>query len=197
MKNLIMKNLTKAPCEQFLIKHDHLTKQGCGLRCGYNYGLFDENETLIGVAVFHTVSALETVKGCFGMTDQKGMYELSRFAIDSEYNNPTLASCFLTRCIYRLRKDTHVRALIGYVDNKYETGLLYQSTNFKYYGLTAKRKDFFVVEADGTLKKQSRGKTKDIVGVWKPRSRKHRYLMIFDKTLKTLWKEESYPNDII
>lgn len=196
MGKIEIRKTEKSICETFLEKHHYLSKQNCGFRCGHNYGLY-ENGTLIGVAVFHTVSALQTVKGCFRITDQKGIYELGRFAIDSEHNNPTLASCFLTRCIYRLRKDTHVRALIGYVDNKYETGLLYQSTNFKYYGLTAKRKDFFVVEADGTLKKQSRGKTKDIVGVWKPRSRKHRYLMIFDKTLKTFWKEETYPNDTI
>lgn len=141
MGKIEIRKTEKSICETFLEKHHYLSKQNCGFRCGHNYGLY-ENGTLIGVAVFHTVSALQTVKGCFRITDQKGIYELGRFAIDSEHNNPTLASCFLTRCIYRLRKDTHVRALIGYVDNKYETGLLYQSTNFKYYGLTAKRKDF-------------------------------------------------------
>lgn len=191
-----IKETEKAICGTFLGKHHYFSKQNCDFRSGHNYGLY-KDEKLIGVAVFHTVSALETVKGCFGTTNQKGIYELGRFAIDSEHDNPTLASCFLTRCISRLQKDTYVRALIGYVDNRYETALLYQSTNFKYYGLTARRKDFFVVQADGTLKKQSRGKTKDIVGIWRPRSRKGRYLLIIDKTLHTLWKQEAYPNDTI
>lgn len=197
MKNLTIKNLTKAQCEEFLKKHHYLSKQGCGFRSGFNYGLYEADGTLTGVAVFHTVSALETVKGCFGIEDQTGMYELGRFAIDSRHNKKNLSSWFLSRAIKRLRSDTEVRALITYADSEYHKGYLYQATNFKYYGLTTPKKDFFAKQSDGTFKKLSRGKTKGIDGEWRTRSRKHRYLMLFDKTLQTLWKEEPYPKGTI
>lgn len=197
MNNYKIKNLTKAQCEEFLSKHHYLSKQGCGFRSGFNYGLHNENETLIALAIFHTVSALETIKGCFDIKDQRGFYELGRFAIDSEHNKKNLGSWFLSKCIKRLRTDTEVRALITYADSEYHKGYLYQATNFKYYGLTAPKKDFWTRQADGTFKKQARGKTKGVSGVWRTRSRKHRYLMIFDKTLQTLWQEEPYPKGTI
>ena len=54
------------------------------------------------------------------------------------------------------------------------------------------KKDFYY--ADGT--KHSRGSVKGAEGEWKERSRKHRYLMIFDKELKQrlTWKEEKWYN---
>lgn len=199
MKNLRIENITKRQCEEFLNKHHYLSKQGCGFRSGFNYGLHEEDGTLIGVAIFHTVSAWETVKGCFGLQnkEQKGFWELGRFAIDSEHNTNNLSSWFLSRAIKRLRSETTVRALITYADSEVHNGTLYQACNFRYYGLTAPKNDFWIEQADGTLKKQSRGKTKGVAGVWKPRSRKHRYLLIFDKTLRTKWIEQPYPKGTI
>lgn len=52
----------------------------------------------------------------------------------------------------------------------------------KNFGLF-KKNDFYY--ADGT--KHSRGKVKGVEGGWKYRSRKHRYVMIFDKNLNLLW----------
>jgi hypothetical protein len=56
--------------------------------------------------------------------------------------------------------------------------------------LTDKKSDFYY--ADGT--KHSRGSVKGAKGEWRERSRKHRYLMIFDKNLKKrlTWKEEKW-----
>ena len=30
-------------------------------------------------------------------------------------------------------------------------------------------------------------------GEWRPRPRKHRYLLVFDKTIQTKWVQEHYP----
>ena len=60
--------------------------------------------------------------------------------------------------------------------------------NFTYYGLTDSKKDFYY--SDGT--KHSRGSVKGADGEWRDRTRKHRYLMVFDKKLEVLWEPEKY-----
>lgn len=189
-----IKRVSKAECEQILSKNHYLSKQGFSFRCGRNYGLF-EKDKLIGVAIFHTVSAWETVKGAFGLEDkeQKGFWELGRLAIDSENNVKNLASWFTARCIKLLRAEENVRALISYADTEYHEGYIYQALNFKYYGLTAPKKDFWVKQEDGTYKKLFRGATKGVKGEWRPRSQKHRYMMVFDPSLTVKWKQEPYP----
>lgn len=34
---------------------------------------------------------------------------------------------------------------------------------------------------------------KDLDGVWKPRARKHRYMIVYDSSLVVKWKEEPFP----
>lgn len=189
-----IKKITKKECEQMLQKHHYLNQQGNSFRCGKCYGLLLEG-VLIGVAVFHGVSAWETVKGCFGLEnkEQKGFWELGRLALDREYAVKNLNSWFVSRCIKMLRAEENVRAIISYADTEFHTGYIYQALNFKYYGLTAPKKDFWVKQDNGTYKKQSRGKTHGVDGQWRPRSRKHRYLLVFDRSLNVKWKEEPYP----
>ena len=189
-----IKQVNRAECEKVLSKNHYLSKQGFAFRCGRNYGLFFEDK-LIGVAIFHRVSAGETVQGCFGLdkTDQQGFWELGRLALDSEYAVRNLNSWFVARCIKLLRANEYVRALISYADTDYHQGYTYQALNFKYYGKTAKKRDFWVKQADGTYKKQTRGVTKGVDGEWRPRSQKHRYLMVFDPTLTVKWTQEPYP----
>ena len=45
-----------------------------------------------------------------------------------------------------------------------------------------------VSNGSGSFIKHSRGKTKGVEGEWRPRSRKHRFVLIFDKTLDIKWK---------
>jgi hypothetical protein len=58
------------------------------------------------------------------------------------------------------------------------------------------KKDFFIEQQDGTFKKLQRGKCKHLIGEWREKSRKHRYLIIYDSNLKTIWVEEPYPKGI-
>ena len=194
--NYEIKRIQKNDCKDFLNTYHYLGQQGQGFRSGYNYGLFEEGQ-LVGVCIFTSMSAWETVKGCFGLQnkEQKDFYELARFALDDDHHSvPNLGSWFMSQCIKQLRKDTFVRAIFTYADTEQShVGYIYQATNFKYYGLTAPKNDFWILKDDGTYKKQGRGKTKGVDGEWRPRSQKHRYLMLFDKSLKVLWAEKPYP----
>jgi hypothetical protein len=89
-----------------------------------------------------------------------------------------------------------VRCILSYADTDLHVGYIYQATNFKYYGLTSKKKDFWILKEDGSYEKFKKGKGKKIRGTkgeYRDRSRKHRYLMIYDKTLKCKWEEQPYP----
>jgi hypothetical protein len=82
---------------------------------------------------------------------------------------------------------------LTYADKDYHVGYVYQACNFKYYGLTAPKKDFFVLQSDGSFKKLQRGKCKHLQGEWRDKSQKHRYLIIYDDNLQTLWEQQEYP----
>jgi len=128
----------------------------------------------------------ETVKSCFGLNpeEQYGIFELSRLALNPDYYQKNLTSWVLSRTIKLLRCETMVKAIITYADSDFHVGYIYQATNFKYYGLTALKKDFWILQKDGTYIKHQRGKTRGIDSDWRPRSRKYRYLLTYDKSLK-------------
>ena len=193
-KNFIIKEVSKSEAAKLLNKFHYLSKLSKGFKSGINFGCFLEGD-LVGIAIFTGFPVPELTKGMFGLERncQEGFFELSRLCLvpeiqKSEHN---LASWFLARCIKLLRKKEKVRAILSYADSKYHKGTIYAACNFKYFGLTASKKDFYKT-VNGELIKQSRGKVKGVEGKWMPRTRKHRFVMIFDKTLKMKWKEEKW-----
>jgi hypothetical protein len=142
-----------------------------------------------GVCIFTGLPVPELAKSAFGLsrTEQDGLFELSRLCIhpDVQKEEHNITSWFVSRAIKKLRKDTKVRAIISYADSEFHNGIIYRACNFKYCGLTDPKKDFYF--KDGT--KHSRGKVKGMEGEWKERSQKHRYVMIFDKSLELKWDE--------
>lgn len=192
--NYYIDTITKKQAEELLLKYHYLKDISKDFKSGNNYGLFEKNEFsplniggLRGACIFTGLPVPEIAKGAFGLqrNEQQGLFELSRLCIhpqtqQSEYN---ITSWFVSKAIRQLRKDTEVRAIISYADSDFHSGTIYRACNFKYCGLTDAKKDFYY--ADGT--KHSRGKVKGIEGEWRERSRKHRYVMIFDKTLNLLW----------
>jgi hypothetical protein len=189
--------ITKKQAEELLLKYHYLKDISKGFKSRHNYGLFEKNEFsplniggLKGVVIFSGLPVPEIAKGAFGLerNEQQGLFELSRLCIhpqtqQSEYN---ITSWFVSKAIRQLRKDTAVKAILSYADNDFHSGTIYRACNFKYYGLTDAKKDFYY--SDGT--KHSRGKVKGSEGEWRERSRKHRYLMIFDKEFekRLKWK---------
>jgi len=195
--------VSKEEIKNILYTYHYLKDESKDFKSGYNYSLHKKSFTDVlrvggsfGACVFTGLPVPEIAVGAFGLKreEQEGLFELSRLCIhpDIQKEEYNITSWFVSRCIKQLRKDAKVRAILSYADSNHHNGIIYRATNFKYYGLTDHKKDFYY--ADGT--KHSRGSVKGIKGEWRDRSRKHRYLMVFDKELeKSLtWKEEKWYN---
>jgi hypothetical protein len=196
-----IQKVDKAECKELLLKYHYLKDHSKGFKSGVNYGLFLQGEC-VGICIYTGFPVPELVKGMFNLErdDQQGMYELSRLVlhpkVQKEVHN--LASWFVSRTLKMLRKEFIVRAVLSYADEDFHTGVIYRACNFKYYGLTEPKKDFWIKTEKGSYEKRSRGATKGIEGEWRTRSRKHRFLLVFDKNLKLNWieiKKELHENN--
>ena len=186
--------VTKSEAAELLLRFHYLKDISKTFKSGYNYGLYKNNEFcplniggIQGVCIFTGLPVPEIAKGAFGLErhEQQGLFELSRLCIhpntqQSEYN---ITSWFVSKAIRCLRKETNVRGIISYADSDHHAGTIYRACNFQYCGLSEPKKDFYF--ADGT--KHSRGSVRGSEGEWRERSRKHRYVMVFDKKLNLLW----------
>lgn len=156
----------------------------------YSYGLIlKTNNKLVGVTTFSNPQGNVALKGWFGLpnTDQT-VLELSRLCIIPELNGSNATSFLLGTSIKSLKKEG-IKAVITLADDSRHSGSIYQVCNFKYYGLTDKKSDFF--RWDGKV--NPRGSTKEVQGVWIPRTRKHRYAYIIDESLSCNYNEEPKP----
>ena len=186
----------KEEVKDLLYTHHYLKDESKDFKSGYNYGLFKRSEWecplriggCLGVCIFTGLPVPEIAVGAFGLErdQQEGLFELSRLCIDpkvqqEEYN---ITSWFVSKCIKRFRKDVNVRAILSYADSNIHSGTIYRACNFTYFGLTDPKKDFYY--ADGT--KHSRGSVKGLEGEWRDRSRKHRFMIVYDKSLDVKWK---------
>jgi hypothetical protein len=167
----------------------------------YSYGLYRNSVTDVlhiggccGCVIFTKIPVPEIAVGAFGLQrhEQEGLYELSRLCVhpDVQREEYNITSWFVSRCIRRFRKDTEVKAILSYADSSRHNGTVYRATNFKYYGLSDPKKDFYY--ANGT--KHSRGSVKGAEGEWRERTRKHRFVLLFDKSLNIKWNEQEWKN---
>ena len=186
--------VTKSEAAELLLRFHYLKDISKSFKSGYNYGLYKKNDFsplniggIQGVCIFTGLPVPEIAKGAFGLErhEQQGLFELSRLCIhpDTQQGEYNITSWFVSKAIKRLRNETEVKAIISYADSDHHSGTIYRACNFKYCGLSDAKKDFYY--SDGT--KHSRGKVKGAEGEWKERSRKHRYVMVFDKNLKLRW----------
>lgn len=183
-----IRKTSKSEIKELLYTFHYLKDESKDFKSGYNYGLYKDN-ICVGACIFTKIPVPEIAVGAFGLKreEQNGLYELSRLCIhpniqQEEYN---ITSWFVSRCIRNFRKEVSPRCILSYADSSRHTGVIYRALNFKYYGLTKPKKDFYY--EDGT--KHSRGSVKGQRGEWRERTRKHRFLLIFDKTLNVLWEE--------
>jgi len=182
---------TKKQIQHLLTEYHYLSKQSVTFKSGFNVGLFCQDE-IVGACVFTGFPVPELAKGCFGLErdQQEGLFELSRFVLrpdhqQSEYN---LSSWFLSRSLKFLKaKKQPVKAVLSYADSHYHDGTLYKACNFSYHGLTDKKSDFWIQQPDGSFKKHARGSVRHLKGEWRPRTQKHRFLQVYDKSLQCLW----------
>jgi len=188
-----IETISKSSCAPLLSKHHYLSGQSKGFKSGYNFGLIFNGE-VVGVCIFTGFPVPELSKSIFGLDrkDQNGLFELSRLCLDPviQHSEHNITGWFVSRCIKQLRKLTTVRCILSYADDDYHKGTIYRACNFKYYGKTTPKKDFWIKQNDGSFIKHSRGSVKGLDGKWLPRSQKHRFLMVFDKKLKVKWDEQ-------
>lgn len=195
----------KEELKDLLYNYHYLKDESKDFKSGFNYALYRNSFTDVlrigsplAACIFSGLPVPEIAVGAFGLQrdQQEGLYELSRLCVhpDIQREEYNITSWFVSRCIRRFKKDANVRAILSYADSSRHNGIIYRACNFKYYGLTDPKKDFYYM--DGT--KHSRGSIKGVSGEWKERTRKHRYLMIFDKELenKLKWKEKKWINNL-
>tara|TARA_R100000935_G_scaffold37480_3_gene58539 strand:+ start:447 stop:1058 length:612 start_codon:yes stop_codon:yes gene_type:complete len=194
---IVSKNLL----EELMRKHHYLSKVSVGFKSGFNVGLIYKGK-VVGGCIFTGFPVPELSQSCFGLErdDQDGLWELSRFVLEPEHqsNEHNLATWFMARAIKLLRSKESVRAVLSYADNDHHKGVIYSASNFKYYGLSEKKKDFYIESQQDDLFsgtqmiKHSRGKMKDLEGEWRDRSQKHRFLLVFDKDLNCQWQSQTW-----
>lgn len=157
------------------------------------FGLIKDLQ-VIGAVVYSPLSVPNSALSAFGLPrgNYPDLLEMSRLVLEPELNGHNYGSMLIGRSL-RMLKQRQIRAVISYADSSRHVGAVYQATNFGYYGLTPQKNDFYF--ADG--RKLSRGKSKGFEGHWEPRSQKHRYIYLIDKTLIPIWPQESYPKELI
>ncbi|MCQ2210048.1 MAG: hypothetical protein MJZ34_07125 [Paludibacteraceae bacterium] len=157
----------------------------------YAYGLFI-NMKLVGVATYSTPQGNNTLMGWFGLgNDDKSVLELSRLCMLPILNGTNATSFLLGNSMKIMHKDHSIRAVITLADSSRHIGSIYQVCNFKYYGLTDQKAEFFCYDWGGKVK--CRGEKHDYQGCWLNTSRKHRYAYIMDKNLNILYDEQPHP----
>ena len=187
-----MKPISKTIAHDLIIKYHYLGSKD--FMYLFAYGLFDkQTNELVGCATFGALGGVASIKGWFNDTNDHTLnyYELTRLVVIPELNGTNATSYLLGGAIRYIKKNLkEVRAIISLAESTRHVGSIYQVCNFKYYGLTDKKTDFY--GDDGT--KNKRGSTKDRHGVWIERPRKHRYCYILDDTLEVCYKEEKFPS---
>jgi hypothetical protein len=157
----------------------------------YCFGIIKDYQ-IIGAVVYSPLSVPNSAQSAFGLP--RGNYscfvEMSRLVLEPSLNHSNIASKFIAYSLRELKKKG-IKAVISYADSSRHVGTIYQAANFNYYGLTPPATDFWY---GGTVK-HSRGKIKrHLTGVWKPRTKKHRYIYLLDKTQHVAWPLQSiYP----
>jgi len=223
--NYEIKRVTKAQAEYLLNRWHYLSDTSSGFKYSpYSYGVFD-GQQVVSACIFTGFPVAELFKGIWGIkdfrgVDQSGFFELSRLVIDPAYQAKNLASWFVSRSIKQLRNDfseekgTEARALLSYADDKHHSGVVYAATNFGYYGLTDPKYNVWLPckecyggkYLDNVLrpgrdethwKQMTRGwKTHlDNGGILVPRGQKHRFLMVWDRSLPEVrWEKQKWTN---
>jgi len=190
-KDYVVKSIDKKVAYEFVKTYHYLGDAKFFSK--FSFGVYKKgSEDLLGVTTFSNPQGNVALKGWFGLpnTDQT-VLELSRLCVLPNLNGSNITSFLLSTSLRLLKKDS-IRSVITLADDSRHSGSIYQVCNFTYYGLTNKKSDFFSYDDGGKV--NPRGATKTKQGVWIPRTQKHRYAFIMDKSLKCLYTETTKPS---
>lgn len=181
-------------------KYHYLSPSVDGFTGRWFYGLIRPGIPMevVGACVFGGMSAPELAVGMLGeaRNNQADIYELTRFVLrpDVQKSEHNLASWFLSRATRLLVRDADPRMVLAYSDSTLHTGVIYAASGWSYHGLSDARIDFYKKEIDGTYKKVTRGKVRNLSGEWRPRSQKHRFTKVFKSDVKIKWAVVKWTN---
>jgi hypothetical protein len=168
---LFIKPINKLTAEKFYKKWHYLGNTG--FLSSINYGAYFEDQ-IVGTISYGSPNATE-MAGYFDRYNQSGWWEIKRLAMTDDCPKNS-ESRFIAISIKLLRKDNIVKGIVTLADDGVgHKGTIYKASGFKYIGLSAPKKDFYI---NGKI--QQRGKTKGIEGDWIDRSRKHKFVKIFN-----------------
>lgn len=184
-----IKHITKPTAYEFVKTYHYLGD--AKFFCMEAFGLFYKpSNTLVGCATFSIPQGANALKGWFGLGEHDtSIYELSRLCVLPELNGTNATSFLLSGSIKEIKKEGKIRAIITLADSSRHVGSIYQVCNFKYYGLSPIRNNFYWIDENGVSHNSKRGHSKEFHGAWIRRSQKHRYAYILDKNLKCLYEE--------
>jgi len=181
-KIFTIREISKKTAYNFVKQYHYLA--GAKFFSKYSFGLYIDS-VLCGVSSFSNPQGTNSMKGWFGLSnDDQSVLELTRLCMIPQLNGSNGTSYLLSNSI-KLLKPKGVRAVITLADDSRHVGSIYQVCNFKYYGLSDSKNDFY----DDTGKLNPRGSTRHKRGVWIPRTRKHRYAFLLDKRMEVLIDE--------
>jgi hypothetical protein len=167
---LLVKVVNRLTARNFYKKWHYLGDTG--FVSTINYGAYYEG-LIQGVISFGSPNATE-LNGYFDRYNQEGWWEIKRLAMTDDCIKNS-ESRFIAIAVKLLRKCFNVIGIVTYADDGVgHRGIIYKASGFKYLGLTDVKKDFWV---NGRIKQ--RGKTKNINGEWRDRSRKHLFIKAF------------------
>ena len=137
-----------------------------------NYGAY-WNGKMEGAITYGPPNATD-LAGYWEKHTQAAWWEIKRLVM-SPLCPKNSESRFIAITIKMLCKKCIVNGIVTYADDSQgHTGVIYKASGFKFLGITAAKKDFWV---DGKI--QQRGKTKGVNGEWKNRSRKWLFIKDF------------------
>ena len=168
---LKVRTIDKMTTSNFYRKWHYLGKTG--FISTINFGAYYDGE-LVGAISYGSPNATE-MKGYFDRFTQKGWWEIKRLAMTDGCPKNS-ESRFIAISIHLLRKLYQVKGIVTLADDGVgHIGTIYKASGFTYLGLSAPKKDFYV---GGKIKQ--RGKTKGVIGEWRDRSRKHKFVKQFE-----------------
>jgi len=131
-----------------------------GVLSTYCFALY-HNEELVGAMIFGKVGMAGAWKKY--AENEKDILELRRLCcIDDTPKNTE--SFFIGKCLKWLRDNTLVKTIISYADaNHGHSGIIYQATNFKHKGMTAKGRVIMLGDRqyhDKTIRTMYKGRLK-------------------------------------
>lgn len=205
-----IRKISKDSAYEFVRKYHYLGD--AKFFCVQAFGLFYKpTNMLVGCATFSLPQGKESLIGWFSLdAHTENIYELSRLCMLPQLNGTNATSFLLGGSIRLINNQNQelqkrwknvttinpndcwiCRAVITLALAERHVGSIYQVCNFKYYGMTDTKSDFYRI--DGA--KNPRGKVSQWHEVWIPRPRKHRYAYILDDSLRCNYPECERPSE--